>query len=214
MLLPSRGWLRGLRAASLGVAGFVLALAAHMAAGGSAPGPVVLILVAGLVGLGAVLLTERRLSPVRVGVVLTTMQVLLHEVFMWLATPTGCQMTSVNYPSGGPIGHGGGHAALVLCATGMAQQGMGQPSAFATTAMIGAHVAATAVMAALLAYGEQVLWFLAGWVHPPRWLPSGLPELPAVRVFPSGAPRVLRVQVACGGAGLRGPPRWGLFAIA
>ena len=34
MLAPAQGLLRGLRAAALGVVGFVLALAAHVTAGG------------------------------------------------------------------------------------------------------------------------------------------------------------------------------------
>ena len=46
-----------MRAASLEVVGFVHALAAHVAAGGGTPGPVVLLLLGGLIGLAAVLLT-------------------------------------------------------------------------------------------------------------------------------------------------------------
>ena len=210
MWSPTRGLLRALRAASLGVVGFVLALVAHLAAGGAAPGPVVLLFLAGLVSLAAVLLTGTRLSPVRVGVSLTAMQVVLHGVFMWLGAPTACLMSG---SPGGPMGHGGGPAPLVECATGMASLGMSQGSTFAATAMVGAHVAATAVMAALLAYGEQVLWFLAGCVRPPRWLRVGLAELSAVRVAFSGAPRMLPVRIACGGVGRRGPPPMGLFAI-
>ena len=57
MSSPAQGLLRGLRAASLGVVGFVLALVAHLAAGGAAPGPVVLLLLAGLIGVASVLLT-------------------------------------------------------------------------------------------------------------------------------------------------------------
>lgn len=53
-----------------------------------------------------------------------------------------------------------------------------------------AQVASTAVMAAMLAYGEKVLWFLAGRVCPSRWLRVGLPVLPSVRVVSSGAPRM------------------------
>jgi hypothetical protein len=75
------------------------------------------------------------------------------------------------------------------------------------------HVAATAVMAAL-AYGEKVLWFLlAEYVRPTRWLSVGLPELPALRITSSGAPRMFRMRLACGGVGRRGPPPRGLFAI-
>jgi hypothetical protein len=213
MWSPTRGLLRAMRAALLGVVGFALALIAHLAAGGAAPGPVALLFLAGLLGLAAVLLTGTRLSPVRVGVYLTAMQVVLHEVFMWLGAPAGCVMTGMSGLPGGPIGHGGGPAPLVQCATGIAGLGMSQGSTFAATAMVGAHVAATAVMAALLAYGEQVLWFLAGCVRPPRLLRVGQPELPAVQVVSSRTPQIFRLRFACGGVGRRGPPSHAAFAI-
>ena len=211
MLSPTKGWLRALRAASLGVVGFVLALVAHVAAEGAAPEPVALLLLAGLTGLVAVLLTGAKLSPVRVGVSLTAMQVVLHEAFMWLGSPAACLVTGVSAPAGGHMGHGG--QPMIECATGMAHAGMGQTSMFAATTMVGAHVAATAVMATLLAYGEKVLWFLAGCVRPPRWLRVRLPAPPAMPAVSCGAPRMLRVRFACGGVGRRGPPPRGLFAI-
>jgi hypothetical protein len=210
MLSPTTGLLRGLRAASLGVVGFVLALAAHVAAGGVAPGPVVLLLPAGLIGLAAVLITRVRLSPVRIGISLTAMQVVLHEVFMRLGERAGCLMTGVSAPAGAHLGHG---QPMLGCATGMAHAGMGQPSVLVAPAMVGAHVAATAMMAALLTCGEKLLWALAGFVRPPRWLRVGLPELPAVQVFSFGAPRMFRMRFACGGVGRRGPPPRSLFAI-
>jgi hypothetical protein len=213
MLSPTQGLLRGLRAGSLGVLGFVLALVAHLAAGGAAPGPVVLLLLAWLTGLAAVLLTGARLSPVRIGVSLSAMQLVLHEVFMWLGAQTGCAMTAVSAPAGGLMDHGARPVALPVCATAMAHTGMGQHSMFAATAMVGAHVGATAVTAALLAYGEKVLWFLAGWVRLPCWLHVGLPELPGVRVVFLGAPPRCRVRFANGGVGRRGPPPWGLLAV-
>ncbi len=214
MLSPAQGFLRGLRAASLGGVGFVLALVAHVAAGGAAPGPGVLLLLAGLIGVAAALLTGSRLSPVRVMVSLTAMQVVLHEVFMRLSGPAECLMTGMNATAGGHLGMGQGVMPVVDCTTGMTHAGMGQSSVFAAAAMLAAHVAAIAVMAALLAYGERVLWFLAGWVRPRRWLQVGLPELPAVRAFSSGTARMLRVRFAWGGEGRRGPPPRGLFAIA
>lgn len=211
MLSPTRGRLRGLRAASFGVVGFVLALVAHVAAGGAAPGPAVLLLLAWLVGLAAVLLTGVRLSPLQVVVSVAAIQVVLHEAFMRLGAPAGCLIPAASAPSGGHMGTGG--QPVLECAAGMAQAGMVEPSVFAATAMAGAHIAATAVMAALLAYGEKVLWFLAGFVRPPRWLCVGLAELPVVLVASSGAPRMLPVRIACGGLGRRGPPTRGLFAI-
>jgi hypothetical protein len=213
MLSPTQGSLRGLRAGSLGVVGFALALVAHVAAGGAAPGSVVLLLLAGLTGLAAVLLTGVRLSPVRIGVSLTAMQVVLHRVFMWLGAPTGCLVTGMSPQAGGHMGLGGRPVPLFECATGMAETGMGQRSGFAAMAMVAAHVAAAAAMAALLAYGEKGLWFLAGWVRIPRWLRVGLPELQAVRVVSSGASPLFRVRFSCGGVGRRGPPPRGLFAI-
>lgn len=210
MLQPTRGLLRGVRAASLGIGGFVLSLVAHVAAGGATPGPVVLLLLAGLTALAAVLLTGIRLGPVQVVFSLTTMQVVLHEAFMWLGSPTGCAMTGMTAPAGMGTGHG--TRPMLECATGMAQAGMGKTATLAGAAMVTAHVAATAMMAALLAYGEMVLWFLAGWVRPRRWLRVVLPEIPAVRVGTSDAPRMLLVQFAGGGVGRRGPPQRGLFA--
>jgi hypothetical protein len=63
-----------------------------------------------------------------------------------------------------------------------------------------------------LAYGEKVLWFLAGWVRPAPWLRLGLPELPRVPVMSYGAPRMARVRFDCGGVGRRGPPAPDLYA--
>jgi hypothetical protein len=160
MLSPTRGLLRGVRAASLGIVGFVLALVGHKAAGGDTPGPVALLLLAGLIGLAAVLLTVVRLSPVRFILSLATMQVALHEAFMWLGSPTACAITQMSAPAGRNMAHNG--QPTLACATGMAQTGMSQNSVFTGIAMVGAHVVATAVMAALLAYGETVLWILAG----------------------------------------------------
>jgi hypothetical protein len=213
MLSPAQGLLRGLRAAWLGVVGFVLALAAHVAAGGATPGPVVLLLLAGLIGLAAVLLTGVRLSPVRLVLSLTVMQVVLHEAFMWLSVPAACVTPVMNAPAGAHMDMGQGAQPLLNCAAGMTHSGMGQSSVFAATAMLGAHVAATALMAAVLAYGERVLWFAAGWVRKASWLRMGLPGLPAARLFSFGVPQMLRVRFARGGVGRRGPPPWGLFAI-
>src|SRR5450631_1839001 len=104
MVSPTGGWLRGLRAASLGVVGFLLALVAHVTAGGATPGPVVLVGLVGLVGLVAVLLTGVRLSPLRIGVSLAAMQMVLHEAFMWLGAPGDCVMTAVSAPDAMLIG--------------------------------------------------------------------------------------------------------------
>src|SRR5450631_166691 len=213
MLSPAQGLLRGVRAASLGVVGFLLALATHVAAGGAGPGPLVVLLLAGLIGAAAVLLTGARLSPVRVVASLAIMQVFLHEAFARLSGPADCLMAGVSPQAGGHLGMGQGAQLVLDCATGLTHAGMVRGSMSAAMTMLAAHVAATAVMAALLAYGDRVLWALAGWVRPAPWLPMGLPELPAARVFSCGAPPILRVRFPYGGVGRRGPPPRGLFAI-
>lgn len=48
-------------------------------------------------------------------------------------------------------------------------------------------------MAALLAYGERVLWLLAGWVRPPEWLRVALPVLQPVPVASSRSSRAAAV---------------------
>jgi hypothetical protein len=171
---------------------------------------VLLMLLAGMTGLASVLLTAVRLTPLRIGVSLAAMQVVLHEAFMWLGAPADCAMTAVSATGAMHIGPDGQPA--LACATGMAHGGMWHGSVWAT-AMVGAHVAATAVMAALLANGEKMLWFLARWVHPARWLRVRLPRLPAAPVVSSTAPPMVPVRLASGGLGRRGPPPQALSAI-
>ena len=211
MSSPARGLLRGLRAASLGVAGFVLALVAHVAAGGASPEPGVLLLLAGCTGLMTWLLTGVRVSPVRVVVFLAAMQVVLHEAVMRLSVPAPCLMPVMDPAAGGNagMGPGMGHGGqpVLECATSMAPHpGLGPRSIFATTTMLGAHLIATMVMAALLAYGERALWFLAGLVRLPLCFSAVRPEPPKIRLFPYGVPRVARACFASGGVGRRGPP--------
>jgi len=213
-MTPTRGLLRGLRAVSLGVVGLNLALVAHLTAGGAAPGLAALLLLAGLMGLAAVLLTGVRLSPFRIGLSLSAMQVILHEAFLRLGSQAVCTMTEVSAPGGMRMGHGvqptvdcaSGMAHAAIGHAGMGHAGLGHGSVAAASTMVGAHVVATAVMIGLLAYGEQVLWFLAGCVRPARWLRPVQPDLPEARVAASGAPPMLRARFASGGVGRRGPP--------
>ena len=205
IMTPTRGFLRGFRAAFLGVVGLNLALVAHLTAGGAAPGPAALLLLAGLMGLAAVLLTGARLSPFRIGISLSAMQVILHEAFLRLGSQAVCTISEVSAPGGMRMGHRA--QPMVECATdmahaGMGHAGMGHGSVVAASAMVGTHV-------------EQVLWFLAGCVLPARWLRPVQVDLPAARVAAtSGAPRMLRARFASGGVGRRGPPARTLLAAA
>jgi hypothetical protein len=211
MASPTGGRLRILRAASLGVVGFVLALVAHRMAGGAAPGLIVLNLLAGLTGLAALLLTAVRLSPLRIGVSLAAMQVALHEAFQWLGAPAGWAPGAGSATGAMQVGQVGQPA--LAFGTGMTDPGMGQGPVLGTTAMLGAHVAATVVMAALLANGEKVLWFLARWVRPAPWLRVHVTHRPVAQTVSASTPPRLRVRLSTGGVGRRGPPPQALSAI-
>jgi hypothetical protein len=138
---------------------------------------------------------------------------------MRLGSPADCSTAVISAPGDMPLGHGAQPA--LECSSGMvqtmaqtmAQTWMGQSAVSAAATMVGAHAVATAVMAALLAYGEKVLWFLADWVRPARWMRPGLPELPRVPAVSVRAPRMLRVRFNRGGVGRRGPPTRDLLAI-
>ena len=73
-----------------------------------------------------------------------------------LAVPANCVMTGMTGMTGGQMGHGA--RPVVDCATAMVRSGMGRP-VFAAAVMVGAHVEATAVTAALLAY------WVTSWMH-------------------------------------------------
>jgi hypothetical protein len=201
---PTRGLLRGLRASLLAIVGFNLAMVAHVTGGGTVPGPAVLLLLAGFIGVAAVFLTRTRLTPLRVSLSLCAMQVGLHEAFMRLGPQAACPMTNGSMAGGMPMGHGG--QPVAACATGLAHAGLAQGSMLTGTTMIGAHLAATAVMVGLLAYGEKVLWFLAGCVRPARWLRVVPSEPPPARITASGAPSKMCLQFTSAGVGPRGPP--------
>jgi len=135
------------------------------------------------------------------------MQVGLHEAFMWLGSNPACPMTDVSMASGMQMGHGG--QPVAACATSLAQAGLAQNSMLTGTTMIGAHLAATALMAGLLAYGEKVLWLLAGWVRPARWLRVVPTEPPPARIAAYGGLPTICLQLTSGGVGRRGPPMSG-----
>ena len=65
-----------------------------------------LLLLAGLIGLAAVFLTGVRLSLLRIGKSLSTMQVVVHEVFRRLGARTGRLMTGMSPTAGEHIGLG------------------------------------------------------------------------------------------------------------
>ncbi len=166
-LVPVTGMLRLTRALALTLAVVSLSLAAHVVAGGSAPGPVGLWLVVAPVLALSLWVTGRRLGLAAVGTVLALTQVWLHTAFMAISTGgvTGAltasdhrghlELTALGHPAGfGPAPLDGGLLDRALSGT--------SPS------MAGAHVVAAALVALLLARGEAALWCVWAWLRPAR----------------------------------------------
>ena len=165
---PLRGTARVARVALLGGGSLLLATAAHLAGGGTLPGPGVLAVAAFVLGLVAVLLTRRRVRlPVLVGA-LVPQQAALHVLFDTAAAAAGgCSPVQAAH-----------HAMTVL--TCMPTHGMG-PMGYAWPMFVG-HAVAALGTAWLLARGEAWCWRLADRV------------VAAAYVSPTGRPRVRRAR--------------------
>jgi hypothetical protein len=190
---PARGALRLGRAAVLGACCLVLSLTAHVLAGGAAPSPMALLVLAVPVACLSILVTGERAGLLRIGGTLAATQVGLHEGFMLLAQPH-CSLPAM-------AGHG--HTAVgaaMSCTPGMPMAG---PSAV----MFAAHVVAAVATGLLLWRGERLLWALVTWLAvtlpqalDPRPVPARRPAHPVV------VRRSARSFTTLGGVGRRGPP--------
>jgi hypothetical protein len=138
--------IRVLRVALLGGGSLLLATAAHLAGGGTLPGPGVLAVAAFVLGLVAALLTRRRVRLPVLLAALVPQQVLLHVLFDTAAAAAGSCTP-------GQAAH---HAMTVL--TCMPAHGMG-PMGYAWPMFVG-HLVATLGTAWLLARGEAWCWRL------------------------------------------------------
>ncbi|WP_026556792.1 hypothetical protein [Arthrobacter sp. 35W] len=199
---------RLLRSASLGAAILALAAAAHVAAGGVLPAPLILAAIAALTALGTTAATRFKLSlPAMVGL-LGASQFALHQAFDTLSA--GLHQ-SVDMPSlhDHSLSAAAQTAAALKDATAA---GLGEPVAAMAVhdgswAMLAAHAAATLATAIVLARGEDALWALAGWLRPlvrPAVVTAVFPQLPAVPVSgTSAAPRPWRYLRS---HSRRGPP--------
>jgi hypothetical protein len=195
----TRGALRLGRSAVLGAGCLLLALSAHVLAGGPAPSVLAVIVLAVPVTCSCVLVTGRQAGLGRIGTVLGLTQVGLHQGFMALAHPD-CAGTTASLPA-----HLAGHAAGgagVPASCGPAMQMAG-----GSAAMVAGHVLAAGITALLLWQGERLLWALLaglGW----SGLPGAEATIPA-RARVLGAPvagRGSRSIALLGGVGRRGPP--------
>lgn len=98
--------LRVLRGAIVTATAIAISSAAHLAAGGSAPGPLGLAtaLVLGVV-LGTALLSRDRLTPVRTAATIAGGQLVFHAVFSWgsVAAPTMSGGVHAGHAAPGPL---------------------------------------------------------------------------------------------------------------
>ena len=144
---PTSGRWRLARVAGLGTAAYGLAVGAHVSAGGGWPGWPVSVMLVALLGVLAVVFTNRRRRLPSLFGVLAAAQVALHVLLSLLDAPaSSCSVVDV--------GH---HAATASCDPSVAASGsvaMAMPS----LSMLVAHVVATAATAWLLARGEAWLW--------------------------------------------------------
>ena len=172
---PVTGTLRLTRAAVLTLATVSLSLAAHVAAGGSAPGPVGLMLLVAPVLTLSLSVTGRRLGLAAVGTVLAVTQVGLHTAFMALGTGgvTGAGLTTDHhgYLVRSALGPPGGFGPTPLdgrpLGGGLLDGGLLDGALSGTSpAMAGAHVVAAGLVALLLARGEATLWSVWSWLRP------------------------------------------------
>jgi hypothetical protein len=168
MTSPASGGWRHLRAVVVAVAVVALSAAGHVLGGGARPHPLALLVLASVATVPAYLGGRAQLRWGTLVVLLGTGQVVVHHVL----ASTGHAVPSAH--------HGPESAA----APQVSHQLLTPP-------MLLGHAAATLVVAALLAYGEAVLWGV--W----RWLQSMLRLVRPAATLVVG--RVARMPASCVG---------------
>jgi hypothetical protein len=148
---PIRGADRLLRIGVLGGTSLLLAAGAHSAGGGALPGPGLLVVVAAVLGLAALVVTQRRCRFPLLLVLLGGQQLALHAVFT-----AATNVSAACVPMAGGVPHHGSLAgAACLPVAGVAA---GTPMLMSGPSMWLAHLAAVAATAWLLSRGEAWLW--------------------------------------------------------
>ena len=214
MSSPASGSLRGLRVAVVAVAGTLLGVGAHAAAGGGLPTPGDAALASVIPALAGLWLTGKRRGWLSIAVVLGLVQFVLHT---WLMS-TGLVESCLRGGGGGHLAHGA--AAVGGCAAGSPMAGVSSAGAHAgmhagghpagdSAAMVLAHAVAVVVTALVLAAGERALWQLLQWLRPAlQLIRAALPVLPRRVTVPVAVtvPLVRHCAADLSGFGRRGPP--------
>ncbi|MFD1214831.1 hypothetical protein ACFQ36_22655, partial [Arthrobacter sp. GCM10027362] len=151
---------RLLRSSAVASAVLGLSAAAHVAGGGTLPGPGILAALAALILLPATVLAGDRLGFTSLAGLLGGGQLALHQAFTALGVPASCV-------AGGPARtlHAGhtfpGHVSALDCAAAA-----GQAHSAGGAWMTAAHLLATVLTGLMLLKGEEALWALRSWLRP------------------------------------------------
>ena len=159
---PAMGVTRVIRTVVLASVVLVLSCLAHVVAGGVLPGWPVLVVLGLLVSAECAVVTRRRLSSVPVFAVMAIGQLVLHELLMTFSAAPATMIATAPIAAG--VRTGADHAAGIAASTGMQPGMVGVPGG--SGRMLTCHLVATAVLACLVAFGEDALWRLWCWLAP------------------------------------------------
>ncbi len=160
---------RLLRTILVGATILGLASGAHLLGGGALPAPAIMAAILALHILCSSIATKFRLTPAVMLALLASSQLVLHQGFETLShgiapvAAPGAEVLDRHAMSAEAHASAVMSSATMAGAPGMEIFGHG---AHMSGWMVMAHIAATLVAAALLAYGENALWSLAGWLRP------------------------------------------------
>jgi hypothetical protein len=205
--------LRLSRGTAFAVVALTLGVGAHVVGGGSSPDPVALVFLGvPLIWVSFFLTRARRGWPVIVGS-LVAVQIGLHE---GLSLLSGKVLDEASFRAG--VDGVGAHAMMSapgspMSGTAMvmppAQGGMTRMPAFPGFGMLAAHLLATLLTGAVLAYGEHLLWSLWTWLRRVIGVPTPAIRVPlAVQAMVSWLPTANPVpRLVDRSLRRRGPPR-------
>ncbi|MFB9165151.1 hypothetical protein [Arthrobacter psychrochitiniphilus] len=171
-----------------------LAAGAHLLGGGTLPAPAIMVAIMALHILCSTIATRFQISPATMVALLASSQLVLHQSFEMLSHGVRAGVA----PGAPAMSHHGMSAeehasAMMASSVPLASSGIENLSHTVQMSpwMWAAHIAATLAAAVLLAYGEDALWALAGWLRPLYRSAAVVLEIPAKSSRPAIMPRPL-----------------------
>lgn len=197
--------MRAIRGSGFAATALGLGVGAHVIGGGALPAPGILVFLAVPVLWVSFFLTRARRRWPTVIAALLAIETGLHEGLSLLSGP----LNDASPAGGGPMVMGT-HAGVFgdpAVAMPSADAMTGMPTGLGLT-MVGAHLVATVLTGAALAYGEHLLWSLWTWMHHAVTVAVAMIPLPTPWTVPPGwLPTVSPVPAPVDGSvRRRGPP--------